>query len=128
LPMVWADSRRITQVLTNFISNALKFTDSGGAIEVSASRSEGAVVVSVRDSGAGIDAEEQKHIFQMYSQVSSSEKSQKRSSGIGLVICKKVIEAHGGRIWVESALGKGSSFYFSLPVQVDKEEWLLTPA
>ena len=128
LPMVWADSRRITQVLTNFISNALKFTDNGGMIEVSAWRSQGAVVVSVRDSGAGIDSEEQKHIFQMYSQVSSSEKSQKRGSGIGLVICKKVIEAHGGRIWLESALGKGSSFYFSLPAQVDKEKWLLTPA
>ena len=128
LPTAWADSRRITQVLTNFISNALKFTERGGTIDVSAWQSGGAVVISVRDSGVGMDAEEQKHIFQMYTQVSSSEKSQKRGSGIGLVICKKIIEAHGGRIWVESALGEGSSFYFSLPVQADKDEWLVTPA
>ena len=127
LPVLWADSRRIGQVLTNFMSNALKFTDDGGIIEVAACRTDGSVVVSVRDSGVGIDAEEQKHIFQMYSQVSSSEKSQKRGSGIGLVICKKIIEAHGGRIWVESGLGKGSSFYFSLPTRLDKDEWL-TPA
>ena len=128
LPAVWGDSRRITQVLTNFISNALKFTESGGNIEVSAWRGQGAVVVSVRDSGVGMDAEEQKHIFQMYTQASSSEKSQKRGSGVGLVICKKIIEAHGGRIEVESEVGKGSCFHFSLPVRVDKEEWLLTPA
>jgi PAS domain S-box-containing protein len=128
LPTVWADFRRITQVLTNFFSNALKFTDRGGTIEVSAFRSQGAVVVSVRDSGVGMDAEDQKYIFQMYSQVSSSEKSQKRGSGVGLVICKKIIEAHGGRIWVESGLGKGSCFYFSLPLQAEREEWLLTPA
>ena len=125
--MLWADSRRIGQVLTNFMSNALKFTDDGGMIEVSAWQSEGSVVVSVRDSGLGIAAEEQKHIFQMYSQVSSSEKSPRRGTGIGLVICKKIIEAHGGRIWVESGLGQGSSFYFSLPAQADTEEWL-TPA
>lgn len=127
LPVLWADSRRIGQVLTNFLSNALKFTDDGGMIEVSAWQAEGSVVVSVRDSGLGIAAEEQKHIFQMYSQVSSSEKSPRRGTGIGLVICKKIIEAHGGRIWVESGLGQGSSFYFSLPAQADTEEWL-TPA
>ena len=127
LPVLWADSRRIGQVLTNFLSNALKFTEDGGGIEVSAWQREGSVVVSVRDSGAGIAAEEQKHIFQMYSQVSSSEKSPRRGSGIGLAICKKIIEAHGGRIWVESERGQGSRFYFSLPEQADKEEWL-TPA
>ncbi|HEX6769853.1 MAG TPA: HAMP domain-containing sensor histidine kinase, partial [Candidatus Binatia bacterium] len=127
LPVLWADSRRIGQVLTNFLSNALKFTDDGGAIEVSAWQSEDSIVVSVRDSGVGIAAEEKNRIFQMYGQVSSSDKSPRRGSGIGLVICKKIIEAHGGRIWFESALGQGSSFYFSLPVQVDKADWL-TPA
>jgi len=127
LPAVWGDSRRIGQVLVNFISNALKFTDSGGMIEVSAWQRDASVVVSVCDSGAGIAAEEQQQIFQMYSQASSSEKSPRRGSGIGLVICKKSIEAHGGRIWVESELGKGSTFYFSLPMQIDKHE-RLTPA
>jgi len=124
LPVVWADSRRIGQVLTNLMSNALKFTNAGGAIEVSAWQSEGSVVVSVHDSGAGIAAAELKDIFQMYSQLSSSENSPKRGSGIGLVVCKKIIEAHGGRIWVESGLGQGSTFYFSLPSRVNQEEWL----
>jgi signal transduction histidine kinase len=81
-------------------------------------------VVSVRDSGVGIAAEEQKDIFQMYSQLSSSENSPRRGSGIGLAVCKKIIEAHGGRIWFESGRGQGSSFYFSLPAKVDKVEWL----
>jgi signal transduction histidine kinase len=124
LPVVWADSRRIGQVLTNLMSNALKFTDAGGTIEVSAWQCQGSVVVSVRDSGVGIAAEEQKDIFQMYSQLSSSEKSPRRGSGIGLAVCKKIIEAHGGRIWFESGRGQGSSFYFSLPAKVDKVEWL----
>ena len=127
LPVLLADSRRIGQVLTNLMSNALKFTDDGGAIEISAWQSDGAVVVSVRDTGVGIAAEEQKDIFQMYGQLSGSERSPRRGSGIGLVICKKIIEAHGGRIWVESGLDRGSSFYFSLPAQIDKAEWL-TPA
>jgi len=127
LPMLLADSRRVGQVLTNFMSNALKFTDDGGRIDVSAWMSEGSVVVSVRDSGLGIAVEEQKAIFQMYGQLSSSERSQRRGSGIGLIICKNIIEAHGGRIWVESELGKGSNFYFSLPVPADEKEWL-TPA
>jgi signal transduction histidine kinase len=124
LPVVWADSRRIGQVLTNLMSNALKFTDAGGTIEVSAWQCQGSVVVSVRDSGVGIAAEEQKDIFQMYSQLSSSENSPRRGSGIGLAVCKKIIEAHGGRIWFESGRGQGSSFYFSLPAKVDKVEWL----
>ncbi|MDP9129067.1 MAG: ATP-binding protein, partial [Candidatus Binatota bacterium] len=122
LPALWADSRRVGQVLTNLMSNALKFTDNGGAIEVSAWPSDAAIVVSVRDTGCGIAADDLGDIFQMYSQGASSDKSQRRSTGIGLVICKKIVEAHGGRIWVESEPGKGSSFYFSLPVRGEKGE------
>ena len=122
LPVLWADSRRVGQVLTNLMSNALKFTDNGGAIEVSAWPSDAAIVVSVRDTGCGIAADDLGDIFQMYGQAASSDKSQRRSTGIGLVICKKIVEAHGGRIWVESEPGKGSSFYFSLPVRGEKNE------
>jgi signal transduction histidine kinase len=125
LPVLWADSRRVGQVLTNLMSNALKFTSSGGVIEVSAWQSEGDIVVSVRDSGFGMAADELGRMFQMYGQGASSDKSQRRSTGIGLVICKKIVEAHGGRIWVESELGKGSSFYFSLPARVEKVERLI---
>lgn len=122
LPVLWADSRRVGQVLTNLMSNALKFTDNGGAVEVSAWPSDTAIVVSVRDTGVGIAADDLGDIFQMYGQAASSDKSQRRSTGIGLVICKKIIEAHGGRIWVESEVGRGSSFYFSLPAQGEKDE------
>ncbi|MGZ8495524.1 MAG: ATP-binding protein [Candidatus Binatia bacterium] len=122
LPVLWADSRRVGQVLTNLMSNALKFTDNGGAVEVSAWASDTAIVVSVRDTGVGIAADDLGDIFQMYGQGASSDKSQRRSTGIGLVICKKIIEAHGGRIWVESEVGRGSSFYFSLPAQGEKDE------
>jgi signal transduction histidine kinase len=120
LPLLWADSRRVGQVLTNLLSNALKFTDNGGTVEVSAWSSENAIVVSVRDTGVGMAADELGDIFQMYRQGASSEKSQRRSTGIGLMICKKIVEAHGGRIWVESEPGKGSSFYFSLPAEIEK--------
>ncbi|HSQ12899.1 MAG TPA: ATP-binding protein [Candidatus Deferrimicrobium sp.] len=122
LPVLWADSRRVGQVLTNLMSNALKFTDNGGAVEVSAWPSDTAIVVSVRDTGVGIAADDLGDIFQMYGQAASSDKSQRHSTGIGLVICKKIIEAHGGRIWVESEVGSGSSFYFSLPAQGEKVE------
>jgi PAS domain S-box-containing protein len=122
LPVLWADSRRVGQVLTNLMSNALKFTDNGGAVEVSAWSSDTAIVVSVRDTGVGIAADDLGDIFQMYGQGASSDKSQRRSTGIGLVICKKIIEAHGGRIWVESEVGRGSSFYFSLPAQNEKDQ------
>ena len=121
LPVLWADPRRVGQVLTNLLSNALKFTDNGGAVEVSAWPSENAIVVSVRDSGVGMAADELGDIFQMYRQGASSDKSQRRSTGIGLMICKRIVEAHGGRIWVESEPGKGSSFYFSLPAEIEKE-------
>ena len=121
LPVLWADPRRVGQVLTNLLSNALKFTDNGGAVEVSAWPSENAIVVSVRDTGVGMAADELGDIFQMYRQGASSDKSQRRSTGIGLMICKKIVEAHGGRIWVESEPGKGSSFYFSLPAEIEKE-------
>jgi signal transduction histidine kinase len=125
LPVLWADSRRVGQVLTNLMSNALKFTDNGGAVEVSAWASDTAIVVSVRDTGVGIAADELGGIFQMYGQGASSEKSRRRSTGIGLVICKKIVEAHGGRIWVESEVGRGSRFYFSLSAQSEKVERLI---
>jgi len=112
-------------VLTNFMSNALKFTNDGGAIEVTARQKEGFVVVSVRDSGVGIASGELHHIFQMYGQGSSSDKTSRRGTGIGLVICKKIVEAHGGRIWVESERGKGSCFSFSLPAQLQRDEQLI---
>lgn len=125
LPELWADSRRVGQVLTNFLSNALKFTDDGGSIVVAVRHGESGVVVTVRDSGVGIAAGELGQLFQMYGQGTSSERSTRRGTGIGLAICKKIVEAHGGRIWVESELGKGSSFSFSLPAQAERAEQII---
>lgn len=117
------DQRRISQVLSNLLSNALKFTEAGGTIEVGAGVGSGAdVVVSVKDSGTGIAADEIETVFDMYRQSQSGQESYHRGTGLGLAICKKIVEAHGGRIWVESELGKGSSFYFSLPGKFAERE------
>jgi PAS domain S-box-containing protein len=112
------DQRRINQVLSNLLSNALKFTPSGGAIEIGArGSSSGEIVVWVKDSGAGIAPDELEYIFDMYRQSQSGQESIHRGTGLGLAICRKIVEAHGGRLWVESELGKGSTFYFTLPME-----------
>lgn len=110
------DQRRINQVLGNFLSNALKFTEAGGAIEIGAGAGNGAdIVVWVKDSGVGIAADELEYVFEMYRQSQSGQESFHRGTGLGLAICKKIVEAHGGHLWVESEVGAGSAFYFTLP-------------
>jgi signal transduction histidine kinase len=110
------DHRRISQVLSNLLSNALKFTEAGGSIEVGARVVDGAdVIVWVKDTGAGIAADEIEYVFEMYRQTQSGQESCHRGTGLGLAICKKIVEAHGGRLWVESVVGKGSAFYLTLP-------------
>jgi signal transduction histidine kinase len=127
LPLLRADARRIDQVLTNLLSNALKFTKAGGEIRVAATRAAGAAVVSVADTGVGIPADEIGKLFEMYRQSSNHRSTEQRSSGVGLVICKKIVEGHGGRIWVDSVAGHGSKFSFSLPVAAEARDWA-TPA
>ena len=128
LPPALLDCRRINQVMANLLSNALKFTENGGAIEVSAhSNGSGEIVVCVRDSGVGIDAGEIEQLFETYRQLASGKYPMRKGTGLGLVICKKIVEAHGGRVWVDSELGQGSRFYFSLPME-SREQTHLTPA
>jgi signal transduction histidine kinase len=123
---VTADRRRIDQVLSNLLSNAFKFTETGGEIQVGARKQIGAgVVVWVKDSGVGIDPNEVGHIFDVYRQSQSGQESSYRGTGLGLTICKRIIEAHGGRLWVESELGKGAVFYFTLPDQVEPQQQLI---
>jgi signal transduction histidine kinase len=118
LPSVQADPRRLDQVLSNLISNAVKFTAEGGDIEVGAVLANEALVhVWVKDNGAGIAAEEIGEIFEKYRQGGNVKRSAHAGTGLGLVICKMIVEAHGGRIWAESREGKGSTFFFSLPLQ-----------
>jgi signal transduction histidine kinase/CheY-like chemotaxis protein len=120
LPPIHADPRRLDQVLNNLISNAIKFTGEGGAVEVSAAPTDAATVnVQVRDNGDGIPAEEIGHIFDKYRQGGNVKHSSDKGTGLGLVICKMIVEAHGGSIWVESEVGKGSTFFVSLPLKGD---------
>jgi signal transduction histidine kinase len=114
LPLVEADAERVVQVLTNLLGNAVKFTPPGGALSVTARNTEGTVILSVSDTGPGIPATELPNVFARYWHARRS--SDRRGSGLGLAIAHGIVEAHGGRIWAESAVGRGSTFSFSLPV------------
>src|SRR5262249_9025371 len=114
--MVRADERKIKQVLLNLLSNALKFTPEGGRIDVRAAVADGPVEVSVIDTGVGIAPEDQEGVFQEFKQVGTADKKVE-GTGLGLALSRKFIELHGGRIWVESKLGQGSTFTFTLPVR-----------
>jgi signal transduction histidine kinase len=115
LPIVLADAPRLEQVLLNMLANAVKFTPEGGSIILRARKQEADLVVEVQDNGIGIAKEEQAKLFQPYSRVVSDEQSY-NGVGLGLALAKQIVELHGGRIWVESELGKGSTFAFSLPL------------
>jgi signal transduction histidine kinase len=112
---VLADPRRLDQVLMNLLGNALKFTPPGGRIGVTVGRDGDAVQVSVSDSGPGIPPDEMSLLFEKYSQTSAARSARGPGSGLGLVICRYLVEAHGGRIWAESEPGRGSRFVFRLP-------------
>jgi signal transduction histidine kinase/CheY-like chemotaxis protein len=122
LPAIDADRRRMDQVFSNLFSNAIKFTPHGGNVEVGAEQSkDGLVQFWVQDDGIGIPAGEIAHVFDKYRQCSNADASAQKGTGLGLVICKMVVQAHGGRIWVESEEGRGSTFYVSLPLQADEK-------
>jgi len=116
---VWADPDRGMQTLTNLLSNAIKFTDPGRSILVGAERRGEEVLFSVRDQGRGIPADRLDVIFERFQQVDSSDAREKGGTGLGLPICRSIVEQHGGRIWVESTVGVGSTFYFTLPALDD---------
>jgi signal transduction histidine kinase len=115
LPAASGDERRISQVLLNLVGNAIKFTDAG-EVRIDAA-ANGELVVSVSDTGPGISTEDQEHIFEEFRQAEGATTSKKGGTGLGLAIAKKIVELHGGRIWVESEVGKGSKFTFSLPIR-----------
>jgi two-component system, OmpR family, phosphate regulon sensor histidine kinase PhoR len=113
LPMVMADTERLSAVITNLLHNAIKFTPPGGTIQVSAQLSDGEITVSIRDNGIGIPTEDASQIFERFYKVDRARTS--KGMGLGLSIAKAVIEEHGGRIWVDSEMGKGSTFSFTIP-------------
>jgi PAS domain S-box-containing protein len=113
LPDVWVDRDRLLQVFENLIGNAMKFTKSGGRITVGAEARNQEVLFWVKDTGVGISAEELPYVFDRFWQAAAG--ADRLGAGLGLSITKGIVEAHGGRIWVESTAGRGSSFYFSIP-------------
>jgi signal transduction histidine kinase len=120
LPGGHGDERRLTQVLLNLVGNAIKFTDQGEVV-IKASTANGSFTVAVRDTGPGIGAADQAKIFEEFKQVDSFLTRKKGGTGLGLSISKRIIEMHGGRLSVESDLGRGSTFSFTLPVKVEHQ-------
>jgi two-component system, OmpR family, sensor histidine kinase VicK len=119
-PMVielWADADYIVQALTNLLSNAIKFSHPQGRVWLTAARSQPQEIqFQIRDEGLGIPTKQLEQIFERFHQVDASNARKRGGTGLGLTICRKIIEQHGGSIWVESAIGKGSAFIFTLPV------------
>jgi signal transduction histidine kinase len=121
LPRGRGDERRLTQVLLNLVSNAIKFTEAG-SVRIRAKVEDGTFVVAVSDTGVGIAEGDRERIFEEFQQVDSSSTRRKGGTGLGLAIARRIVELHGGRIWVDSAPGEGSSFAFTLPLRVAERE------
>jgi len=115
LPLVWADEERLRQVILNLLINASKFTPEGGKITLRAKAKDADLVVEVEDTGHGIPEEEQQRLFQPYHR-QISDREHLSGLGLGLALCKYLVELHGGTIWVKSQVGKGSTFGFSVPL------------
>ena len=118
LPQGKGDERRLAQVLLNLVGNAIKFTDAG-EVQIQVTAADSIFTVAVADTGPGIAEADQQTIFGEFQQADSSSTRLKGGTGLGLTIVKRIVEMHGGRVWVESRLGKGSTFWFTLPVRVE---------
>ncbi len=119
LPELWADPDRLAQILLNLLGNALRYTPAGGTITISARPLEGAVQITVRDTGIGISAEHLPHLFERFYRVDKSRTRSSGGTGIGLTIARHLVHAHGGEIWAESeGVGKGAAFHLTMPALV----------
>ncbi len=120
LPRAHGDERRLSQVLLNLVGNAIKFTDAG-EIAMKATAANGSYTIAVRDTGPGIAEADQAKIFEEFQQSDSTQTKAKGGTGLGLAIAKRIVEMHGGRLWVESRLGNGSTFCFTVPLRVEQQ-------
>src|SRR5262245_7108290 len=114
-----ADERKVKQILLNLLSNAVKFTPEGGRIDLTATAADDVITIAVSDTGIGIAPEDQATIFEEFRQVGRDDARKQEGTGLGLTLAKKFVELHGGRIWVQSQVGQGSTFAFTLPLQPD---------
>jgi signal transduction histidine kinase len=121
LPLVLTDPVRVTLVFKHLLENAIKFSPSGGAVRVVVSNHPACIQVSVSDQGIGISQHQLDRIFDRFYQIDSSAKRRYEGTGLGLNIAKRIVEAHGGKIWAKSRLGKGSVFYFDLPKSLQRQ-------
>jgi PAS domain S-box-containing protein len=121
LPAFSADSHQLAWVITNLLSNALRYTDTGGKVQLTAREEKQGLFVTVADTGHGISQENLETVFDKFVQVKSSTETTPGSVGLGLAIAREVVEAHGGRIWVESQVGIGSTFFFTIPAALQAE-------
>jgi signal transduction histidine kinase len=106
----------MVQAFVNLLGNAIKFSRRGGRIEFAAERPPGSVLFRVKDEGRGIPKDKLERIFERFEQVDASDAREKGGTGLGLAICRSIVEQHGGRVWAESELGRGSTFYVQLPL------------
>jgi signal transduction histidine kinase len=120
LPAAHGDERRLSQVLLNLVGNAIKFTDTG-EVAMKAAAANGSYTVAVTDTGPGIAEADQAKIFEEFQQSESTHTKAKGGTGLGLAIAKRIVEMHGGRLWVESKLGSGSTFFFTVPLRVEQQ-------
>jgi signal transduction histidine kinase len=118
LPVGFGDEQRLTQVLLNLVGNAIKFTEAG-EVRISSTTANGHFAVSIADTGPGIPADQLTRVFEQFHQVDNSNTKAKGGTGLGLAIAKQIVEMHGGRIWVSSTVGKGSTFQMELPIRAE---------
>ena len=113
---IWADPDRIIQTLVNLLSNAIKFSLPESTVTLTAQTQVERILFQVQDQGRGIPADKLETIFGQFQQVDASDSRHKGGTGLGLAICRNIVQQHGGQIWVESVLGEGSTFYFTIPI------------
>ena len=117
LPFAQFDAQKISEVIDNLVSNAIKFTPKNGAIRIKSSLVEESIIIEISDNGLGLSEDDIKKAFKRGSKLSARPTAGESSTGLGLWIVKKLVEAHDGKVWVRSAVGKGSTFAFSIPVK-----------
>jgi len=115
LQSINADPLRVERILYNLLENAAKYSPAGTQIKVSVSAEPECVVIGVNDKGKGLSSSEQARIFGLFRRLENSRPDRSRGAGLGLMVCRRLVEAHGGKIWIESKKGRGSTFFFSLP-------------